>query len=588
RPGVIDFAASARADTLADAVRAQVPVRRGGSEVVAAEYGSLTGAGLDVPVKLPAKALPGSGRVSVTLAPTLVGGLRGAFAVMSEDPLHSWEVRLSRSVLASDYLRLKPMLGDAMQWPQAAKLIKANLVLADKYQAANGGMGFWGTDPRGVSSWLSVYTALAFDWLREAGHEVPAKVDADVRAYLRRMLTRKHAPVLRAGTLAALALSPRDKTDRRAVAAMLPSLPKLRLFGQALLLQAAVAIHDRSSADAIVRSLFKHAEESAGGVSFNEHQGGIYVDLLATPLRSNCAILDALSRYHTAWGNENLVGSTPQKLARWVGSRRRNQGGWPNSQENVFCTSAIVHYADAYERPVQGLEGRVSWPGRKLQSARFDSRRAPAVRLDGPAPEQGKGFAVQLAHSGKGRLYYDLSVHYVMPPFALPAADAGLTITRHYAVRRGKHWQPLGEHGVLHRGDLVRVELVVDTPTERHHVVVDDPLPGTFEAVDPHLATSAPGLPASQDEVGIIHYQGGGWPSLSFIEGGFYHRETAFDAVRFFADTLPAGRYHLSYTAQVLAAGTFLSPAPTVKEIYQPDVFGRGLPVTIKVTMPDD
>ena len=68
--------------------------------------------------------------------------------------------------------------------------------------------------------------------------------------------------------------------------------------------------------------------------------------------------------------------------------------------------------------------------------------------------------------------------------------------------------------------------------------------------------------------------------------GGFYHRETAFDAVRFFADDLPAGHYELVYAAQVVAPGSFIAPAPTVKEIYQPDVFGRGTPQHVTVAQP--
>src|SRR5699024_6215378 len=163
------------------------------------------------------------------------------------------------------------------------------------------------------------------------------------------------APVLRAGALAALALS--GESSAGAVAGLLPQLPKMRLFGQALLLQAALASDDRQSADAIVQSLLNRAEESAGAISFNERVQGAYVDLLATPLRANCAILDGLVRYQSAYGNNNLLGDAPAKLMRWITGRRRTDGGWPNSQENVFCTTAIAHYAAAQETPVEALQG---------------------------------------------------------------------------------------------------------------------------------------------------------------------------------------------------------------------------------------
>ena len=66
----------------------------------------------------------------------------------------------------------------------------------------------------------------------------------------------------------------------------------------------------------------------------------------------------------------------PQKLMRWVAGQRRNAGGWPNSQENVFCTTAITHYADAYETPVKALTGQLLLPGQKPAAAPV----RPAVR----------------------------------------------------------------------------------------------------------------------------------------------------------------------------------------------------------------
>ena len=590
-PGDIDLTATAQASRLGDAVEAHIPVKQAGTEVVAAEYGSTVGAGAEVPVKVPRNALPGTAKVAVTFAPTLVGGLTGAFEVMRDDPLQTWEVRLSRGVLASDYLRLKPVLGNAVKWPDAAPTIDRMLTSSADFQAPNGGMVFWIPSDGFVSPYLSVYTALAFDWLDDADHKPPVTVKQRLWKYLHKEILDRDggdaaAPVLRAGAMAALALSPDDKLPEGAVAGMLPQLHKLDLFGQALLLDAALGSHDRTSADAIAKSLLSYAEESAGEISFNEDEDDAYVDFLGTPLRSNCAILDALSRYKMTYGDENLLGTTPQKLMRWVAGQRRNAGGWPNSQENVFCTTAITHYADVYETPVKVLTGTLKLPEQTPVKAAFASRATPAVKLAGPVAQPGRQFEVQLERGGQGRLYYGVQVHYAMPPDALPAADAGMTLARHYFVQQGNHWQAVKPGTVLQRGDIVRVDLDVDTPTERHHVVLTDPLPGAFEAVNRQLATSSQTLPTEQTGVSILMFDGGAWPNMSIVEGGFYHRETAFDAVRFFADDLPSGHFRLVYAAQVIAPGTFIAPSPTVKEIYQPDVFGRGVPAHLKVAMP--
>jgi uncharacterized protein YfaS (alpha-2-macroglobulin family) len=55
------------------------------------------------------------------------------------------------------------------------------------------------------------------------------------------------------------------------------------------------------------------------------------------------------------------------------------------------------------------------------------------------------------------------------------------------------------------------------------------------------------------------------------------------DAVRFYADYLPAGNYHLSYTAQAIAAGQFVSMPAKAEEMYDPDVYGKSVPVQMTV-----
>lgn len=596
QPGSIKISSQATSGKLGDAMLSHIPVRRAAAPIVAAQYGSTTGDAARVPIQVPANALPGSAKLEAVLAPTLLGNLDGAFISLRDDPLQFWETRLSRGVLASDYLRLKPVLGDAVKWPDAKLQVSAMLNHAANFQAPNGGMAYWIPRNDFVSPYLSVYTALAFNWLQQAGHTPPASVQTKLRAYLNGTILAASpkpgsnaaiaAPILKAGALAALA--PTGTLPKGAVAAMLPQLPQLDLFGQALLLQAALGVQDQESAKTIAASILSHAEESAGAISFNENFPGVYLDILATPLRSNCAVLDALVNYKTQAKDDHLVGNTPEKLMRWITAQRRNAGGWPNSQENVFCTTAITHYADAFETPVKGLSAQMQAAGKSTDSAQFDSRRSPAKSLSMAAPSSGSTQDVALTRSGQGRLYYNLRLSYAVPPLSVPAADAGFTVSREYSVQRGSDWQRVGPDTQLQRGDTVRVDLLVDAPTERHHVALTDPLPGAFEAVNRQLATAAQSTPASSDDLtATLMFDYGPWPNAAITVGGFYHRETAFDAVRFFADDLPAGHYHLVYAAQVISPGHFIAPAPQIKEIYQPDVFGLGNPQRIRVAPPN-
>ena len=63
----------------------------------------------------------------------------------------------------------------------------------------------------------------------------------------------------------------------------------------------------------------------------------------------------------------------------------------------------------------------------------------------------------------------------------------------------------------------------------------------------------------------------------------FYHRELRHEAARFYADYLPAGNYHLSYSAQAIAGGRFTAAPTRAEEMYDPDVYGRGLPAQVDI-----
>lgn len=589
-PGDITLLATARAGKLGDALRQAIPVTVAGTREVAAEYGSTTGAAARVPVKLPARALAGTGRLTVNLAPTALANLAGAFAHMYDDPLRTWEVRLSRGVMASDYLALKDVLPATVTWPDAGAQITDTLAHAADFQAPNGGMAFWVPRNKFVSPWLSVYTDLAFDWLSAAGHVPPAAVQTALDGYLKKNILNTSSntsgptvPVLSVGAMAALAMH--DALPAGSVAGMLPQLPNLDLFGKALLLQAALASHDSTSAKQIVTAILAQSEQASGTISFQETESDAYVSLLASPLRSNCAVLDALAAATQTKGMESAaIGELPAKLLRWIDARRKTDGAWPNSQENVFCTTAQMHYAQAFETPVKNLSGTASVAGKLVGRAAFSARDQPPKSVSSAAPAQAADVVVK--HGGSGRLYYDVQLTYALPPVALPPADAGFSVRRDYQIQRGAEWVKLGRHTVLKRGDIVRVDLYVDAPAERHYVVLTDPLPGAFEAVNHQLATADQTTPERTPSGTTLWFDYGDWPNFSIVTGGFYHRDTAFDAVRFYADVLPAGHYHIIYAVQVIAPGRFLAPPSQVHEIYQPNVFGRGATATVSVARP--
>ena len=138
----------------------------------------------------------------------------------------------------------------------------------------------------------------------------------------------------------------------------------------------------------------------------------------------------------------------------------------------------------------------------------------------------------------------------------------------------------------IERGELVRVDLYLQLPAARNFVVVDDPVPGGLEPVNRQLATAST-VDAEKGE--FLRAESSYWYSCSDWRGfgashwSFYHQELRHHAARFFADYLPAGNYHLSYVAQAIAPGEFQVLPTHAEEMYDPDVFGQGVPARLVV-----
>ena len=133
----------------------------------------------------------------------------------------------------------------------------------------------------------------------------------------------------------------------------------------------------------------------------------------------------------------------------------------------------------------------------------------------------------------------------------------------------------------------MRVDLYLTVPTARNFVVVDDPVPGGLEPVNRDLATASQ-VDADKGNKylhgeGSLWWRFDDWREYGLYYWSFYHKELRHAAARFYSQYLPEGRYHLSYTAQAIAPGEFVVMPTHAEELYDPDVFGQGIPGTLQV-----
>ncbi len=495
---------------------------------------------------------------------SLIGNLDGAFEYLRDYPYDCWEQRLSRAVMAAQYLKLRDRLSSDVSWPQAETVIADALRDTAQFQAPGGGMAFFVASDAAVSPYLTAFTSLAFGWLQALGYTPPALAWDRMDAYLQTQL--KDDPVatgydaaevraqLRAVILAALAQ--RGSLDAAELQRHRAQLPRMGLFGESLFLQAAQG-RDAAAAQAARQRILARTQLSAGRASLREDNDSAWSWLLGSSLRAQCAALSALlAAPDPAISNDEL----PLKLVRTITAARGSRSYWPNTQENLFCAQAVIDYAQRFEAAPVSLQisasldqtalGKVSLQGRGAETLQHE------VAADAAKPQQ-----LEIRADGSGRAYATSRLSYVEPD-TRPAESAGMTVRRQYFVHRDGSWQPLDASPMrVRRGDWVRVDLQLETPAWMYQVVVDDPVPGGLEPLNPDLATAAGiDLPAGD----------GAYPYP------FDYRELRFDAVRHFAAALPAGQYALSWVGQAVCTGEFAVGRVHAEQMYEPDVYANG------------
>ena len=594
-PGDILLSARATDGKEQDALSHTLVVRKKRALETGATYGTTVSNEVTESIQFPADIHPDAGGLSVIASPTVIGNVEGAFEYMRDYPYVCWEQKLSKGVMASHYTGLKAWLPDTLEWGESAGLAQKTLGLAAEYQAPNGGMVYFIPSDERVSPYLSAYTGVAFNWLRAAKLNVPAEVEKKLHGYLETFLRKDVQPsfytpgmssTVRAVALAALA--PHGKLSLADLNRYHSHVPRMSLFGKSQFLDAALRVEGsdkmrKETADLIL----SQANESGGKISFVETLDDAYTRILASSLRDNCAILGSLSRYaETDQGRG--VGQVPMKLARYITSARGSRTHWENTQENLFCMNALIEYARVFEKDKPDMQVRAFLAQEKLGETKFTDVRDPQAEFEHEmtAQDVGRKASVKIEREGQGRVYYGVRLRYAPLEEKAERVDAGFDLRREYHVERGGKWVLLNSPMTIKTGELVRVDLYLSLPAARNFVVVDDPVPGGLEPVDRNLATAsevAADKARGDYEGGSYWYKHDGWREYGLSFWSFYHKELRHHAAIFYADWLEAGNYHLGYTAQAIAPGEFVVMPVHAEEMYEPDVYGKGLPARLVV-----
>lgn len=572
--GEFDFTAVMQRDDgkrFTDRLQWKIPVQIPRIRLTTAKSAHLDGSKRNEQVMLPQNIWPGSGEIHLQAASTALVHLDGAVRYLYKYPYGCLEQRVSRilpMVLAEDLVKAfkLPIKQDYRKWVQ--KLLDRLPLYQDK---SSGGFYYWPERRyrHRPSPYLSIQTYYLLQLARKQGYRINEKVYLAAGIYVKEAMTLSesakryypfHSGYWSAVDIKAFSLLVETgSADRSYVHTLYQNALNQPVYIQAVL---AKALH-KLDAD-LYQSLYyrllgrmRSAIKYEGRYAWVNENGGNwswYRHLYCSDGKATAAVLEALIAIRP---KDTLI---PKLVAGLM--RSRKQGHWRTTQENQFVFRALNAYFKRYEKVTPDFTALFQSGSRTLFRSVFKGRSLKTDRKTvgfNRLPGRGRKKVIAVRKQGDGRLYYSLEMSYL--PRKMPGAiDRGFEVSRTVYDKSGKR-KITGN--VYRAGEMYKVELKIKTQTGRYYVVVDDPLPAGFEAVNPRLKS------VSIDGGGTAQQSNRWWY-------GFNRTAMKDDRVCLFASYLPEGTYRFSYFVKATTMGEFFKAPVKAEEMYYPEIFGTG------------
>ena len=417
---------------------------------------------------------------------------------------------------------------------EVAKAVNHGIDLLLSMQTTEGGLSYW-PNGREPMLWGSAYGGLAFTLAGKAGFKVPEDNATRLFNYISAQLRGTAEDATGYGfsdrCLAVYSLALAGKAEPAYHELLFKKRDKLSSEDRALV--ALAVLESRGPASMVDELLRTPIDESK------------YVEQwFGSPTREY-----ALNLF--AWTRHQPRAPQVDELATELFTRRSN-GHWGTTQGNAWAMLALSSYLRAVEKGDPNSRGEIRWKAAKqpfeLSKARpLASAVFPIVPQIGSAP-------ITVSKAG-GQIFSEVTVEARPRLVEQPRQDRGYGIARKYA--RVEDSGKLTPATALKVGDRILVTLDLEVRRRATYVVIEDPLPSVFEAINPEFKSQ---------EVAAGETLGSSWISS--------HQELRQDRAVFFADLLHPGRYSLRYLARVVAAGDALAPSAKIQEMYHPERFG--------------
>ncbi|MBA3725641.1 MAG: hypothetical protein H0W86_04100 [Armatimonadetes bacterium] len=532
-----------------DAERRTIPIEPYGRKVVANYTGDVRSDGT-VHLSVHQGYVPGTGNLTVNLAPSLGSSLLGSLEYLVGYPYGCTEQTMSRflpSVVVSSTLKQLGISQPGLQ-AQLPDMIEKGFLKLRAMQHTDGGWGWWEYDQS--DPWMTAYVLEGYYRAAKAGFAPPKFSRDNAIGWAKntlnelertKMLGEPDADSLH--LIRALALN--GQTDFCAQKVRQVNLGKA--FTPELLIPLVITYNTlgeefATEEQTAVTRLAQMAEAGPSRASWKESWYGVETSAQAV----------------LAIATSNPQHPILPKAIRWLMLQRRGDH-WFSTRDTSFVLLALAKYMTTNEEaaPNYGLD--ILFNGNPFKSILVTpASAANNLKVDVPFTALRAGDnRIDIRITGQGNCYYSIESRQVVNTGKLAQTLTGedLRVERAYhrlQVRRlddgTMRLLPSKDTiGEIDAGDLIRVILTINSDKEREFMMIEDPVPSGCEITERENPDDA-------------------W------ERWWSRTDIRDDKIVFFARRLPPGVSTIEYTMRAELPGLARAMPTTLSNMYDPDV----------------
>jgi len=561
KAGETRLTAKVTSEVESDAVELKLPVLPRGIRKVVGASGLLKEGKAEVKLRLPDEVDIWTARLRISVNPSVHSAVIEVLNYLVEYPYGCVEQTMSRFLPAvvAEHAFQKFNVKMVSLSEKLPKVLEAGLKRLYGFQHKDGGWGWWENDETNPA--MTAYVVLGLALARKADVKVDESVLERAVSALKTMVERGELEyTTQAYAIYALAEAGVDVKDLVDLVFDSRRRSEANPYTKALIALALDLAGRRDDAIVVVGEL-ENSVKKEGSYSYWGEGKTAHWSLDAIETTAFCVM--ALAKVNS---NSDLLGASVNYLMS-----KREGGQWKSTKDTAACVLALTSFAEGASRTDEGVTLTILVNGKEVRNYKdanpYDAE-AFIVDCSSDLLKQGTNNIEVILGSG-GPVNYSAALSYLSTERRITASEAGFKVTRKYTLikpvqKEGKvefeRVHSFSNDGIVKQGDLVLVEVTVESGENREYFMVTDYLPAGFE-VDKEaerMLTTAP-LPSS------------------------LHREVHDEKIVYFATALGVGKHIFSYLVRPTMKGVF-SAMPAVGELmYFPDVRGNSDETLIEV-----